>query len=99
MSNEQSGMPDRLQCPHCHTAVPKGATVCTGCQAEVEYGTPGTLVVLLLVVALFGGYGVATKLESAIAGWVVGIALLICGGLAFSKLFGYRAKFTREYKT
>jgi hypothetical protein len=49
-----------LICPHCHTAVPQTASVCTGCGAEVvrgaarrERGCTGCVVSLVcLVVAL-----------------------------------------------
>lgn len=27
-----------ITCTFCHTSISSGATVCTGCQAEVEYG-------------------------------------------------------------
>lgn len=44
-----------IQCPHCHTAVPTGATVCTGCHGEVVYGIPTELKNLLMVVGGLGG--------------------------------------------
>ncbi len=50
------------QCPHCHTAVPTGATICTGCHGEVVYGTPTEITKLLGVVGGLGG---------AYVGWVL----------------------------
>ena len=99
MSNDAGSQPNHMKCPHCHTEVPFGATVCTGCQAEVEYGTPGILVLLLLVAGLFGGYFASTKFGSSTVGWAVGIAIVVGGGFLFSKLFASRTEFTRQYKT
>lgn len=48
-------MSETMKCPHCHTLVPSAATVCTGCQAEVDYGVPKWLfwfnVIAAIVVA------------------------------------------------
>jgi len=38
-------------CPHCYNQVPNGASVCTGCQAEISYGVSiGKLFILFLVI-------------------------------------------------
>jgi len=34
--------PTTLTCPHCYAQVPRGATVCRGCKAEVHYGAGQT---------------------------------------------------------
>jgi hypothetical protein len=99
MVNDANSLSPQIKCPHCHTTVPRGATVCTGCQAEVEYGTPGTMIVLLLIAGLFGGYVAGTKFGNSTVGWVAGIGVVLAGGLLFSKLFAGRTKFIREYKT
>jgi hypothetical protein len=88
-----------MQCPHCHTLVPQGARVCTGCQAEVEYGTPGGAIVALLVGALFLGYQAASATGSQGVGIVLGIAVVGAGGWVFSRMFADRAEFKRVYKT
>jgi hypothetical protein len=88
-----------MQCPHCHTLVPRGARVCTGCQAEVDYGTPGAAIVALLVGALFLGYQAAQATDSQGFGIALGIAIVAGGGWLFSRMFADRAEFKRVYKT
>ncbi|BBP01657.1 hypothetical protein [Sulfuriferula nivalis] len=85
-----------LICPHCHTEVPHGATVCRGCQAEVEYGVPGGVLIFLLIVAIIAG--IATR-NMMLGGWILFIIILIGGGITFNKLFSNRISFKRHYRS
>jgi len=85
-------------CPHCHTSVPLGASVCTGCQAEVEYGTPSGATVLVLIIAGFVGYSAGHASYSAV-GWLIFAALAGGGMYACSNLFKNRINFKRVYRT
>jgi hypothetical protein len=81
-------------CPHCRTEVPHGASVCTGCQAEVEYGTPFWAFAAVFVVAAILGVAVGGT-----AGWIVFAILLAAGLVGCSKVFANRVSFKRIYKT
>ena len=66
-----------LNCPHCHTQIPYGASVCTGCQAEVHYGKRfgfwhyvGLFFLALFLSALGAGHSVVSNL----------IFLIVLGG-------------------
>lgn len=87
-----------LSCPHCMTSVPMGARVCTGCQAEIEYGPPtGAHLFVLLAAA-----GAGAKLVDAVHPLVgiVGFAVvLLLGARASSWLFRGRVVFKRHYWT
>jgi len=85
-------------CPHCRTEVPSGATVCTGCQAEVEYGPPKeAFMALLVIAAMLGGWlGSATN---SVVGWIVFAAVLVAGSVACFKVCANRVSFKRMYKT
>jgi len=85
-------------CPHCHTNVPHGAKVCTGRQAEVEYGAPaGALLVAIIASGFFGlKAGTATY---PVVGWIV-FGVLTAGSLyACYRIFKNRINFKRIYKT
>ncbi|HEY0232785.1 MAG TPA: hypothetical protein VGC55_16170 [Dokdonella sp.] len=85
-------------CPHCHTSVPTGATVCTGCQAEVEYGAPSAALVLVILVAGFIAYSAGHATHVAI-GWAVFVVIAGGGLYGCSQLFKNRVSFKRIYRT
>ncbi|MFL9882026.1 hypothetical protein PQR66_03260 [Paraburkholderia agricolaris] len=90
-----------LICPHCRTQVPRGATVCTGCQAEVKYGAANGFFGGALLVAAVVGIEVDKILPGALSvvGWVTG--LVVFGGLSvvIQKFYGDRVVFNRVYRT
>ena len=85
-------------CPHCRTNVPHGARVCTGCQAEVEYGTPPAAIVFSFFIAAFLGWWTGSATHP-IVGWLV-FALALGGAIyGCSQLFKDRINFKRIYRT
>jgi hypothetical protein len=88
-----------LKCPHCYSAVPWGAKVCTGCQAEVDYGAPNIAMLAVLVATLFAGFWVSSTFGSEMAGVIVGMVLFIAGFALLAKVFAHRAMFHRQYRT
>ncbi|WP_156521191.1 hypothetical protein [Halothiobacillus diazotrophicus] len=85
-------------CPHCRTEVPQGANVCTGCQAEIEYGTPNAaFIAVFLAAALLGGW-IGTNVNSTV-GWIAFAIILVGGLIGCFKLFTNRVSFKRIYKT
>lgn len=90
-----------LVCPHCRGNVQHGATVCRGCQAEIEYGVPPVAYIVLVVVCAFVGYKISTVVSSSFSflAWVVGIGCFVAGAIALSKMFGDRVNFKRIYRT
>ncbi|MCE2594425.1 hypothetical protein K6Y31_06320 [Motilimonas cestriensis] len=89
-----------LTCPHCHNSVPRGATVCSGCQAEVEYGSPQAMFIIILIIAAAAGIKVGIWFSSASwLGWVVAVAVVIGGMVVSGRLFKDRVNFKRVYKT
>ena len=90
-----------LMCPHCHGTVPHGAKVCRGCQAEIEYGTPPLLYLVLLIASIYLGYKSSHiwPVSLSFLSWVVGIGVFIVGAILFEKIFKDRVVFDREYKT
>ncbi|MGL4473393.1 MAG: hypothetical protein ACRCT7_02885 [Shewanella sp.] len=87
-----------LVCPHCHGTVSRGAKVCRGCQAEIEYGVPMVFGIGLLILSLFLGVQTASFLPE-LFGWVVGIGVCIVGNIWLNGVFAKRVKFKRVYKT
>lgn len=57
MPEQQTSLDLDVECPYCRSAVPAGARVCTGCQAERSLRNP---------VEKWGGYGV---LGAVLGGW------------------------------
>jgi hypothetical protein len=90
-----------LVCPHCRSQVPRGATVCTGCQAEVKYGPANGLFGAALLAGAFVGYKVGHALPDSMSfgGWIAGLAVF--GGLAalIRKFYSDRVVFNRVYRT
>lgn len=90
-----------LSCPHCRGNVPRGATVCRGCQAEIEYGVPPPAYLVVAIVSGIVGFKTSSIVPESLSflGWVVGIGAFIGGSLLMSKFFGDRVNFKRIYKT
>jgi hypothetical protein len=99
----------KLICPHCHARVPNGATVCRGCKAEIEYGTPGGAQLVPWVLSAIATYLVLYVLHawlhvsSIIVFWIVGLAFFIgvlgWVGLVLEKRYANRVVFHRFYRT
>lgn len=87
-----------LICPHCHTEVPFGASVCTGCQAEVHYGNKFGLwhYVGLFFLALFvsGLAGSDSTIRTRLF-----LLVLVGGGYFLWKNNEPKNTFKRQYKT
>lgn len=90
-----------MTCTHCRTGVPRGVTVCTGCQAEVEYGPARGLFGAALLAAAFAGYQAHRHLPESmsVGGWVTGAVVFVGLSLLIQKMFGGRVVFKRVYKT
>jgi membrane protein implicated in regulation of membrane protease activity len=90
-----------MTCPHCHSHVPRGALVCTGCKAEIEYGAPGRIMmVIALVAAVIAGF-LLSQILPFLPWWSVGLAGMIAFfGAAYltGKYFGNRIVFYRHYR-
>lgn len=87
-----------IQCPHCHAEVSRGASVCQGCQAEVEYGIPRAAIVFVLLVSIFAAWYVGSS-TLEIVGWVVFVVLLVAGLFGCNRIFRERISFKRIYRT
>jgi hypothetical protein len=92
-------MSETMKCPHCHTLVPSGATVCTGCQAEVDYGVPRWLfwfnVFSAILIAAMASLLTTSQLMVVCAGavWYLG------AHLASARAFRDRVVFLRRYSS
>jgi hypothetical protein len=82
-----------LTCPHCHTNLPHNANTCSGCQAAVEYGVPGSAFILLLATAIFTG--IATR-NMSLGGWFALTTILVGGSIVLNILFANRIAFKRQ---
>ena len=83
-----------MKCPFCHASVPHGATVCRGCQAEVEYGPPQAAIIGVLLLAAFAGWFIGSSTH-AIAGWITLVILAVAGVIGCAKIFKNRVNFKR----
>ena len=82
------------QCPHCHNHVPHGASVCRGCQAELEYGPPpGLLWAVICIPALLGIF------SNSNLGIIAGIAVAVTGAMFLKRKMKDRVAFNRRYRT
>lgn len=88
-----------MQCPHCHTHVPRGARVCTGCQAEVEYGASPALCYLILAASIGIGYGFSQAINNIVLGAAVGVTVLVIGCVFIYRRYSERVSFKRVYRT
>jgi len=90
---------ETMTCPHCHGAVPIGATVCRGCKEEISYGAPFWTIVVTFLLAVFLAIQVGVRTNSTL-GWISGLVTFFGGHyLLESKLFVNRVAFNRHYKT
>jgi len=67
--------------------------VCTGCQAEVEYGPPSAAFGVLVLVSAFISYQVGHP-----AGWWLFFGMLVFGSVLLTKLYAQRVVFKRGYR-
>lgn len=83
------------QCPHCHTQVPDGASVCRGCQAELQYGPPpglvGATIVIPILIGIFS--------DTGNFGFFLGIAVAAAGAIFLKRKMKDRVVFRRRYRT
>lgn len=86
-------------CPFCHTSVPHGATVCTGCHAELEYGPPNVYFVVAAIAGIFLGVKLSDATGISGLGWAAGVATFVGGSLWVNKMFAHRVVFRRVSKT
>lgn len=89
-------MEDLIKCPMCFGSVPRGAVVCRGCKARIEYGIPSWIALgLLIVSAMFGFWSGA-----ALVWWVglIGaIVLFVLGSVVLQHAFRNRIVFRLRY--
>ena len=88
-------------CPHCHGQVPERATVCRGCQAEIEYGPPPIAFLVIAVISAVLGYQVGGWLPASMGfiAWIVGVGGFIAGSFGVGQVFEDRVVFKRVYRT
>lgn len=89
---------ENLICPHCRSEVPRGATVCRGCQAEIEYGSPKEAAVLVMILAGAAGLYLGNTIYSLV-GWIAFVLLLIFGVKFFRTAYKHRVVFKRVYRS
>lgn len=80
-----------ITCPHCLSDIPHGASVCCGCKAEVEYGTPNSVFVYLFLISATIGYFIAYYLHKIIPNDVVSYTVWIITTIFFCYFFGKKA--------
>lgn len=90
-----------LLCPHCRNNVPRGATVCSGCQAEIEYGAPPIVFLISLVVSFAMGMETSRIVPESLSflSWVVGVGIFVAGLVGAARIFRNRVIFKRIYRT
>lgn len=90
-----------LVCPHCHGTVPHGASVCRGCNAEIEYGSPPIAFLLIAIVSAFLGFKTYSIVPESLRfiAWVVGISCFVASSILLNKMFNDRVIFKRIYRT
>ncbi len=90
-----------LICPHCRGVVPRGAKVCRGCFAEIEYGASSTVVGIVILVSLILAFQTLRIVPESLSflAWVVGLGSFIGGGIVTANMFGNRVRFKRVYHT
>lgn len=88
-----------VTCPFCKTLVPRGATVCKGCNAVVEYRTPPLMYIVLIVVSIFAGLKIPNivGLNVPFASVIVGLLFFIFVCYLSSQIFASRIHFERSY--
>lgn len=90
-----------LTCPHCHETVPRGATVCRGCQAEVEYGPSSMATFVIFTGSVVVGAWIADMFPRSfgILKYVIFFGAIAGGVWLRRVLFGDRIMFKRNYRT
>ncbi|MFV0662087.1 hypothetical protein [Denitromonas sp.] len=90
-----------LICPHCHGDVSRGAKVCRGCQAEIEYGAPPFAFLVVVAISAVLGFKTSETVSADLSflGWVIGAGSFVLGAILLTKLFGNRVNFKRIYRT
>lgn len=89
-------MDDLMKCPMCFGGVPRGAVVCRGCKARVEYGIPTWASVALLLGSITFGTWAGSVLAGWI-GWVGGLALFFLARAGLNHMFRNRVVFRLRY--
>ena len=75
----------------------RGATVCRGCNAEVEYGLPLIIYVVVAISSAALEYKISriASGELAFVAWCVGIGAFVTGAIILRKIFRHRVFFKR----
>lgn len=89
-------MDDQMICPMCMGYVPRGAVVCRGCKARIEYGSPDWASLLVLICSISFGIWSGTVLVWWI-GLVGGLVLFGLGSAGLERLFRNRVVFRLKY--
>ncbi len=85
-----------LTCPHCHNdEVPRGASVCRGCHAEVHYGYS-----IKAYCFLFIGAGILAIIVDSTIGMFANTAFLIAliGGFIYMRIKAKDRVIFRRYR-
>ncbi len=92
---------NEMICPHCRGEVPRGATVCRGCAAEIEYGAPRWAYFVAFIIGVIAGAKVYGWLPASMhwIAWVAGTVAFFVASAGANKLFAGRVSFERIYKT
>lgn len=90
-----------LICPHCRNKVPRGATVCRGCHAELKYGPSNGPFAFAAIASLVVGAEIDKFLPSSLSvvGWFVGAACFIGIAGFIKNHYKDRVVFRRVYRT
>ena len=90
-----------LVCPPCRGTIPRSASVCSGCQAEIEYGAPSFAFLVAAVVSAVLGFKISGVVPHSLSflSWVVGIGCFVSGSVLLGKMFRNRVNFKRIYRT
>jgi hypothetical protein len=89
-------MDDQMTCPMCMGRVPRGAIVCRGCKARIEYGIPGWAATVVLVCSIAFGLWSGAVLTWWI-GLIGGLVLFWLGSMGLQHLFRNRVVFRLRY--
>lgn len=99
-------MTERLiTCPHCRSKISHGASVCSGCRSEIQYGMPPIMRLVALLVPgglayyldklLFGSFDLGNTVQLTV--WVVITAVGFFGlNYLFMKSYQDHIIFTRQ---
>ncbi len=98
---QSQGTTNRITCPHCHSKVSYGASVCVGCKAEVKYGNAIGAAGLALIAALITGFFVQWILPRSLGASSVltFVAVFVWVFAVLRKKFVNDVRFSRRYRT